>query len=93
MVPYPKDPTLWYEPIVIGLPPVSAGRCYWLAEAYSKTNYKVVEDLLQSLVLFYSDKDKYQKEFFEKEFKYKIGFIKYLRTIQLIIAFLIQILK
>ena len=55
MVPYPKDPTLWYEPIVISLPPASAGRCYWLAEAYSKTNYKVVEDLLQSLILFYSD--------------------------------------
>lgn len=74
MVLYPKDPTLWYEPIVIGLPPASTGRCYWLAETYSKTNYKVVEDLLQNLILFYPDKNKYQKEFFEKEFKYKIGF-------------------
>ena len=60
MVPYPKHPTLWYEPIAVGLPPASTGRCYWLAETYSKTNYKVVEELLQSLILFYSGYFEYQ---------------------------------
>ena len=52
----------------------SRGSNYWLREVYSKTNENNFEVLIESLLKFVKEPDKYQEEFYLNVLKFRIGF-------------------